>query len=367
MRILHFIWSANFGGIEKLVIELTEQQHNASELEAELLIGCNKGQYLHLINEKQIKHHLANISSGWHFSLKMIKQLIKLMDKFDIIHIHTFNLPVMIAAVQSGKKIVYTIHGNFNYGKKIRITDRINNKLKSYFLNNKVSFITFNSNWSKKEAIKKYNLKLHQPNEIVYNGIKLTDSTNKRDLDLVDSQLNEKFIVGTIARLNKSKKIERLIDAFSIFNKDKEDVRLLIIGDGIEKKFLIDRVRSMALENKTVFTGYLENIKPHAAMLNLCVFPFQNEAFGLVVLEVFNMGKPVIIFNDSGGMQEILGDKFKNDIVDTVEELAERMQFYYNKKDKDDSLFSNERIQTAAQYSLHKMERNYYNCYNEII
>lgn len=56
VRVLHFIWSANFGGIEKLVLHLAEAQLPDSEIEPFLMIGCRKGELIERIEQSEVQH-----------------------------------------------------------------------------------------------------------------------------------------------------------------------------------------------------------------------------------------------------------------------------------------------------------------------
>ena len=45
MKVLHIIWNAKFGGIEKIVFELAEEQLNSSEVVPAVLISKEEGEF----------------------------------------------------------------------------------------------------------------------------------------------------------------------------------------------------------------------------------------------------------------------------------------------------------------------------------
>ena len=145
LKVLHYMWSANFGGIEKLVIDLTRTQNQGDHVAAEILIGCNKGSFKEKLIDPLTPHSYAGLKNGFDFNPFVYSKTKAKMKKFDIIHFHTFNTLIFKAAVDSGKNIFYTIHGNFNLGRTPRINDHINNYFRKYYLNNSVDFISFNS------------------------------------------------------------------------------------------------------------------------------------------------------------------------------------------------------------------------------
>jgi glycosyltransferase involved in cell wall biosynthesis len=60
------------------------------------------------------------------------------------------------------------------------------------------------------------------------------------------------------------------------------------------------------LSETVKFTGYVHNTESIYSQLNLMAFPAHNEAFGLVVLEAYQFGVPVLVFKDSGGPAELI-------------------------------------------------------------
>ncbi len=236
MKVLHFIWSGNFGGIEKTAIDLAMEQNRLQIAESHILIGCRKGEFLDLLANLKIPHHIGELHSGTDFNPIKIIKICNLIKSFDIIHFHTFNAVVMIASILSGRKIFYTIHGNLNYGKKIRLGDKINNFLRSWFFNRYVDFISFNSNWTKEQSLAKFKI-THSRSAVIYNGINLDpveDIGDTADHDIT-GQLKNKFVVGTASRFNAGKRIDRLIRAFDIFAENNQNYILLLIGDGEQK------------------------------------------------------------------------------------------------------------------------------------
>ena len=212
----------------------------------------------------------------------------------------------LLAAIFSGKKIVYTLHGNFVYGRKVKLTDKVNQYFIRLVLNRFVDKVTFNSKFTESTAHKKYGLNSVRT-QLVYNGVDFTNLilTDNNDIKFFRDRHSNKFIVGTIARFAGVKRIDRLIDAFEIFSKDKNDVLLLLTGDGPLRQSLEQKVKDHNMESKVIFTGFQKNAANWESLMNVCVFPSQNESFGLVAVEALYLGRPVMVFNDGGGLVEI--------------------------------------------------------------
>ena len=232
IRVAQVIWSGNFGGIEKLAIDLCAAQKNNSELEVELIVAKKEGTYLEKIVARNIRHHFAGLKNGFDFSFSKYKNLKKIFSKADIIHFHFFNLLMAHAAVRSGKKIVYTEHGNFGFGRKKKITDRLNYFLLGRFLRKHVDYISFNSRFTEAIARKRYSLE-NKKCEVVYNGVDFSDTSSEESADHeLKKQLEGKFVVGTSSRLAGFKRIDRLLKSFAEFQHKKNTV-LVVVGEGV--------------------------------------------------------------------------------------------------------------------------------------
>ncbi|HEX5003122.1 MAG TPA: glycosyltransferase family 4 protein [Bacteroidia bacterium] len=352
MKVIHFIWSASFGGIEKVVIDLCKAQKASGNCDPTLLIGAKKGSFIEKIEKSGISYLFGGFKSGSALSPRLYKNLKSVMQQYDLIHLHTFNPLVCFAAVKSGKPILYTIHGNFNFGRKMRLNDHINQYLRKLFFNHFINHITFNSEFTKSTAIKRYGLD-NVPSTIVYNGIPLPPA----DFTSQITGSPNLFVVGTSSRFAGFKRIDRLISAFGLFAQDKSDVKLMLVGDGVLRAALEQQVKDLNLSDKTEFTGYRPDVSNCQSAMNVCVFPSNNEPFGLVAIETLSLGKPTIIFNDGGGMKEILSKELPDDIVKDVKDLALRLEYYYQHRYTEDTSQTALRKEIASRYSVEKMEQ----------
>ena len=363
------MWSGNMGGIEKLTLWLAENQLKRKDLSNLILIGTNKGTLFETLQQKNISYDILGLKNGWGFNLKSWRKLRHHFKSTDIIHIHTFNPWVLFAAIISGKKIVYTLHGNFVYGRKVKLTDKINQYCIGLMLNHFTDMVTFNSKFTEATAHKRYGLNSVKK-QLVYNGVDFSNLTltENDDVKRFREQHKDKFIIGTVARFAGVKRIDRLIDAFKIFSKDKKDVLLLLTGDGPLRQSLEQKVKDDKLEDKIVFTGFQKNAADWESLMAVCVFPSQNESFGLVAIEAMYLGKQVIVFNDGGGLVEITEGISPDDIVDSVDKAAERLNLCYHLKNQTQQ---NEVIQKrkiyASIFSIENMETNFYNIYQQLL
>jgi glycosyltransferase involved in cell wall biosynthesis len=333
MKVIHFIWSLNFGGIARMVINLALQQKQRTDLYPSILIGTRKGKYLSLFEQSVVPLHFANLDTGWNLSPLKFYKIYRIMKQYDIIHLHTFNPLVALAARWASGKIVFTVHGNFGLGRKRQMKDRLLHFLCGKFICHWTHYLIYNSEFSKRYAQHFYHLDGRRAEKIIYNALP-ENKTSMADeqTDFHQHIPHNSFVIGTASRFAGIKRIDRLIEAFSLFSHDKPDVRLVLVGDGILMKTLKQQVQELKIQPKVYFAGYSQQVESWLKQMDICVFPSENESFGIAALEALAMGKPVIVFADGGGLTEIIGPLNKKNIVQNVPELIQRMNDYYQNK-----------------------------------
>jgi glycosyltransferase involved in cell wall biosynthesis len=266
-----------------------------------------RGELLEDFYAKDVYCHYGFLRSAYDISLKKYIYILKIFKKYDILHLHGFNPFIALCAILSRKKMIYTEHGVFGFGRKKTRADSIKKLLKKVYLNKYVDFITFNSNFTKEYAEKLYKIHNLKNKQVVYNGIEFKRkmlSQNNVDPSLL-TKIQDKFVVGTTSRFAGFKRIDRLLHAFAKFQVDRKAI-LLLVGDGILRKELEQLTKKLEIAEKTLFTGYKYNVWDYQNLMDVCVFPSKNEPFGLVAVETLSLGKPTIVFKDGGGITEII-------------------------------------------------------------
>ena len=118
--------------------------------------------------------------------------------------------------------------------------------------------------------------------------------------------LPEEKIILYVGRLVYEKGIHVLINAAPKI-LDKVDAKFIIVGSGYMKEQLLDIVRSMGLEHKVLFEGFLDEqtLLKLQKCADVSVVPSLFEPFGIVALEAM-AAKSAIVVSDTGGLSEIV-------------------------------------------------------------
>ena len=118
--------------------------------------------------------------------------------------------------------------------------------------------------------------------------------------------LPQEKIVLFVGRLVYEKGVHILINAVPKVLQNV-NAKFIIVGSGYMKEQLLNIVRSMGLEHKVFFEGFVDE----ATLLKLqkcadvSVVPSLFEPFGIVALEAMAAKSPVVV-SDTGGLSEIV-------------------------------------------------------------
>ncbi len=104
----------------------------------------------------------------------------------------------------------------------------------------------------------------------------------------------------SVGRLAKQKNFSLLLKALSFVNK-KTMARLLIIGDGDQKKYLKELITKYDLGGLVDLIGFKNNPYPFIKYSDGFLLSSKEEAFGLVLVEAMALGVPIIATDAIGG------------------------------------------------------------------
>lgn len=356
MKIIHHIESFRFGGIEQLVHDLIAAQLQDSANEVQLLVSKNEGEFRERFEKLGCTITALHLKSGMDLRPANYRLAKKTFQSADVIHLHGFNLLVVWAALASRKKIVYTEHGNFGFGREKTVADRINFLLRKLFFKWTKVQICCNSDFTK--SYTEQHFYKGKRLQTVHNGVPLESKIDTEITANLRSQYADKWIIGTTSRLVGFKRIDRLISAFQAFHATHPDSELWIVGEGPERPKLEKLVQHNQLEKSVVFMGYQNEISSYQSCMDICVFPSENEPFGLVAVACLALGKPVLVFEDGGGICDIIKRQEVKDCCDDESALLKRLEYYYKNRGKFEP-----KTELLSYFSVQRMLDSYYKIY----
>jgi N-acetyl-alpha-D-glucosaminyl L-malate synthase BshA len=229
-----------------------------------------------------------------------------LYEKIDLLHVH-YAIPHAAVAYMAKQilktkginiPVVTTLHGT-----DITLTgsDASFSPVVEFSINNSDA-VTAVSNQLKKETYDKFNIS--KDIKVIHNFIDF-DRFKKTDKDHFKRAIapnDEKILVHT----SNFRKVKRVEDVIHIFDKVSKVIpsKLILIGDGPERKPLEDMTRELGICDNVRFLGKQDAIEELLAVGDLFILPSANESFGLAALEAMACEVPVISSN-AGGIPEI--------------------------------------------------------------
>ena len=227
-------------------------------------------------------------------------------NKIDVLHVH-YAIPHAYAAYMAKKMlldsgiqipIVTTLHGTditlvgSHPFYKPAVTFSINHSDR----------VTAVSESLKQDTLRLFDIKKNInviPNFIDTEKIKLKGKPCERSL-LAEKE--EKILT----HISNFRPLKRIMDVISIFEgvQLKIKSKLMMVGEGPEKKRAIQYVNEKGLEEQVLFLGNSNEIDKILCYSDLFLLPSEKESFGLSALEAMAHGVP-IISSDAGGIPEV--------------------------------------------------------------
>lgn len=134
------------------------------------------------------------------------------------------------------------------------------------------------------------------------------------------SKLDTKNIIS-IGKLSKEKGYVDLVEIFKYVSLKYPDWKLNIIGDGIERSQIEEKIKKYKLENNVILHGFRDKkyIKKIFENSSICVMCSTTEAFGIVILEAFSYGIPCVAFDIALGAKELISNNWDGYLISDLD------------------------------------------------
>ena len=355
----------------------------ATELGLEL---SRKGHEVHFITYSQ-PVRLELLSSNVHFhevnvpeyplfhyqpyELALSSKLVDMVKihKIDVLHVH-YAIPHAYAAYMAKKMlheegidipIVTTLHGT----DITLVGSHPFYKTAVTFSINKSDAVTSVSQNLKEDTQRLFNTK--KEIKVVPNFIDIDKYTNTyKDCDRHLLALPQERVITHVSNFRPVKRIADVIEIFYRIQKELP-AKLMMVGEGPERKAAEQLCKTYGIENKVVFLGNSSEVDKILCLSDLFLLPSQTESFGLAALEAMASGVPVIS-SDSGGIPEvnIQGVSGFLSPVGAIDEMAQNA-LKILKEEAVLNTFKKGAQATAIKFDIHKIVPFYEAIYEEAL
>lgn len=164
--------------------------------------------------------------------------------------------------------------------------------------------------------------------------------------------------------------VKRSIEVIKTFAQLLKNVpaRLILVGEGPEKKACIDLAVSLGVSGRVLSMGSVAAVEKIMGIADILLLPSEIEAFPLVLLEGMAAGA-ICLASNVGGVSELIaheenGFLFPSDDCSGMAEVAERL---FRDKELSNKICENARQVVVQKYSPEKLVSQYCNVFEEVL
>ncbi|TFF98100.1 MAG: glycosyltransferase family 4 protein [Promethearchaeota archaeon] len=392
-KVLHIIpgfFPITKGGAEYFALNLCKGLKNYSIIpiivtrgyknipKSEILDGLIIKRFQNILPSKIKKFGL-----GINLKSKFLRMLVAIFDVigellliFKLYHKYRVNLVHASFIVPSGligvilKKIlgipvVITVHGPADY----YTVPKFIRKFFSIILQNADKVITVSDRLRrdiKKEMNVRNILTIKNGIKNFDNRIKITDKISKYD---IDKNIHEPILI-MVGRLVKIKRIDLLIQSMPFLINKYPNIKLIILGEGIEKANLKQIIKKFRIEKNVIMPGWVsEHLKWRLlGISDIYVHLSKEEGLSLSLLESQFAGLPVII-PESEFAEEVIKNGYNGMVISAplnVKKISENIDQLFSDKKLFNKMKANSK-ENSREFTLESMIKNYYLEYQKLL
>lgn len=183
----------------------------------------------------------------------------------------------------------------------------------------------------------------------------------------------DSFIISYCSRLDPDKAVDRLFYSISYLskrlkNEEFDKIKVLITGKGKDVAYLENIVKKLGLENNIQFYGYQtgKSLIEKFQISDVGAVTSIHETFGLSVIEFMSCEKPVIVWKNSGGPEEIINGSVGM-VVGNYKEMADGLYNLIKNPEEKKRIGLQAREKCINSYNWDRVAKEVYSVYSQYL
>ncbi|MFZ2955777.1 MAG: glycosyltransferase [Candidatus Ozemobacteraceae bacterium] len=359
MRILQLINALTLGGAQTLVADLCRfLQHRGHQ---PVVAAFRNGPVGDRLREEGVEVVLlsetgADISGAMQLS-RLLKRL-----RPDLIHSHLFRATfwarlAIMGAGNQGIPLITSIHGPETAG--YHLIERLMATLSASLI------------FPSRHLADWYESQIRavpaRRGRVIHPGVVIAPESSFKAEQILQSD-SRPPVLGTLSRLHPVKGLDVLIVALARLKERNLDFRLVIGGDGRERKRLEELVHRFNLQGLVEFSGSISSPTSFLQSLDFFVAPSREEAFGITICEAMERGLPVV-GSAVGGIREIIRPGIDGLLVppDDPDALADALEKLISDNQTRCAMGRNARERVVRDFPRERSLEQYFDVYRQFV
>ncbi|MCK4681389.1 glycosyltransferase, partial [bacterium] len=142
---------------------------------------------------------------------------------------------------------------------------------------------------------------------VLLNGVETSKVADGAGLDFLESLgiAPGTPVVAGVGRLTNQKGFDGLIRAMALVREEMPGTRLVLVGEGSQRRSLEELARSEGLTDTVVFAGYRTDVREILSAVDVYALSSTNEGMANTLLEAMSVGAPIVATDVSGSREAV--------------------------------------------------------------
>ena len=345
-KILIVINTLGHAGAETALLELL-QHLNPKEYEVSLYVLMAQGELVHelpshikLLNAHYNDSSVLSKEGKGHMRRQVLGAMVKRGNIFRLLPYLMRNMTVMLGKRRVlPDKLLWRVlsDGGARFttcydlavaflegGSAYYVADHVNAQKKAAFLHvdyeragytralDKDCYLKFDRIFTVYDEVKKSFLQAYpeceSKTEIFHNILNVEAIRSKAKLGGGFQDSFDGYRILTVGRLTAQKAFEVSIAAMRLLKDKGEKVRWYVLGEGDQRGFLEEQIRSLGLKEDFLLLGAVKNPYPYMIQADLYVHASRFEGKSIAIQEAQILGRPILVSDCSGNREQVVPD-----------------------------------------------------------